>query len=93
MVSFSRSDSRSTMSISCACSSESGSSWRRIWIEPAIEASGFRISWAMPAAISPTAARRCCTRISRSVFRISVTSWNMKIVPAGPFGVMSGAEL
>ena len=60
IVSFSRSDSRSTMSISCACSAVSGSSWRRIWIEPDIDASGLRISCAMPAAISPTAARRCC---------------------------------
>ena len=56
---FSRSDSRSTMSISCSCSLLSGSSWRRIWIEPDIDASGLRISCAMPAAISPTAASRC----------------------------------
>ena len=60
IVSFSRSDSRSTMSISCDWSVVSGSSSRRIWIDPAIDASGLRISWAMPAAISPTAASRCC---------------------------------
>ena len=66
MVSFSRSDSRSTMSISCDCSSVSGSSCRRSWIEPDIDASGFRISCAIPAAISPTAASRCWTRASRS---------------------------
>ena len=65
-MSFSRSDSRSTMSISCACSSVSGSSWRSTWIDPDIDASGLRISCAMPAAISPTAARRCCSRASRS---------------------------
>ena len=47
-MSFSRSDSRSTMSISCDCSSVSGSSCRRIWIDPDIDASGLRISWAMP---------------------------------------------
>jgi hypothetical protein len=62
MVSFSRSDSRSTMSISCAWSPLSGSSCRSICIEPDIDASGLRISCAMPAAISPTAASRCCSR-------------------------------
>jgi hypothetical protein len=36
---------------------------------PDIEASGLRISCAIPAAISPTAARRCCTRASRSSLR------------------------
>ena len=50
------------MSISCAWSPESGSSCRSICIEPDIDASGLRISCAMPAAISPTAARRCCIR-------------------------------
>ena len=74
MVSFKRSDSRSTMSMSCACSSVSGSSCRRIWIDPDIAASGLRISWAMPAAISPTAASRCLSRASRSSFLMSVTS-------------------
>ena len=48
------------MSISCSCSALSGSSCRRIWIDPDIDASGLRISCAMPAAISPTAASRCC---------------------------------
>ena len=78
MVSFSRSDSRSTMSISCAWSLESGSSCRRIWIEPDIDASGLRISWAMPAAISPTAASRCCSRAFALQRLTSVTSWNVK---------------
>ena len=89
----SRSDSRSTMSISCACSAVSGSSCRRIWIEPDIEASGLRISCAMPAAISPTAASRCCTRASRSCLRASVTSWNVNRKPVSPRGVSSGAVL
>ena len=35
-MSFNRSDSRSTMSINCACSSLSGSSCRRTWIDPDI---------------------------------------------------------
>ena len=46
--------------------SSSVSSSRSTWIEPRIDASGLRISWAMPAAISPTAASRCLTRASRS---------------------------
>jgi hypothetical protein len=50
------------MSINCACSSVSASSCRSTWIEPDIDASGLRISCAMPAAISPTAASRCCRR-------------------------------
>ena len=51
---------------------------RSIWIEPDIDASGLRISWAMPAAISPTAASRCCRRASRSSrFLMSVTSWKV----------------
>ena len=41
----------------------------------------------MPAAISPTAARRCCRRASRSSFLMSVTSWNVKRYPARPPGV------
>ena len=81
------------MSISCACSSVSGSSCRRIWIDPDIDASGLRISWAMPAAISPTAASRCCTRASRSSLRDSVTSWNVSMKPVSPRGVISGAVL
>ena len=84
MVRFSRSDSRSTMSISCDCSPFSASSWRRIWIEPDIDASGLRISCAMPAAISPTAASRCCRRASRSSRRIVVTSWNVNRSPVRP---------
>ena len=36
------------MSISCSCSLLSGSSCLRIWIEPDIDASGLRISCAMP---------------------------------------------
>ena len=43
-------------------------------IEPDIAASGFRISCAMPAAISPTAASRCCSRASRSRRLSSVMS-------------------
>ena len=66
---------------------------RRIWIEPDIDASGLRISCAMPAAISPTAASRCCTRASRSCFRSSVTSWNVNRKPVSPRGVISGALL
>ena len=81
------------MSISWACSSLRDSSCRRIWIEPDIEASGMRISWAMPAAISPTAASRCWTRMFRSVFLISVTSWKVYSHPVVPAGVMRGAEL
>ncbi len=76
MVAFRRSDSRNTMSISCSCSLLSGRSCRRIWIDPDIDASGLRISWAMPAAISPTAASRCCIAASRSSFLMLVTSWN-----------------
>ena len=41
----------------------------------------------MPAAISPTAASRCCSRASRSSFLISVTSWNVIRYPARPPGV------
>ena len=52
-----------------------------------------RISWAMPAAISPTAARRCCTRASRASLRDSVTSWNVKRKPISPRGVISRAVL
>ncbi len=74
------------MSISCACSSLSGSSWRSTWIEPDIDASGLRISCAMPAAISPTAASRCCSRALRSRRLMSVTSWNVKRKPVRPFG-------
>ena len=90
MVRLRRSDSRSTMSISCVCSSFSASSWRRIWIDPDIDASGFRISWAMPAAISPTAARRCCSRASRSSRRMVVTSWKVTSSPARPPDVSQG---
>ena len=77
MVWFSRSDSRITMSISCAWSVESGSSCFSICMDPDIEASGLRISWAMPAAISPTAARRCCNRALCSKRLTSVTSWKV----------------
>ena len=41
----------------------------------------------MPAAISPTAASRCCSRASRSSFLMSVTSWNVNRKPARPPGV------
>src|SRR5688572_30349021 len=44
----------------------------------------------MPAAISPTAARRCCNRAFRSSRRTSVTSWNVKRNPARPSGKVSG---
>ncbi len=77
MVWFRRSDSRSTMSISWAWSAESGSSCLSICIDPDIDASGLRISCAMPAAISPTAARRCCSRALCSKRFTSVTSWNV----------------
>ena len=40
MVSLRRSDSRRTMSINCDWSGVSGSSSRRIWMEPAIDARG-----------------------------------------------------
>ena len=86
IVSLSRSDSRSTISINWACSSLSGSSCRSTWIDPDIEASGLRISWAMPAAISPTAASRCCMRAPRSNRLTSVTSWNVKRYPLLPSG-------
>ena len=78
MVWFRRSDSRSTMSKSCAWSASSSSSCRSTCIEPDIEASGLRISWAMPAAIWPTAASRFCVSASRSSRFSSVTSWNVK---------------
>ena len=77
MVWLSRSDSFNTMSISCAWSVDSGSSCLSICIEPDIEASGLRISCAMPAAISPTAASRCCRRAFCSNRLTSVTSWNV----------------
>ncbi len=86
IVSLRRSDSRSTMSISCACSSLSGSSCRSTWIDPDIDASGLRISCAMPAAISPTAASRCCMRAPRSSRLTSVTSWNVNRYPLRPSG-------
>jgi hypothetical protein len=47
----------------------------------------------MPAAISPTAARRCWTRASRSRFFSSVTSWKVNRKPLLPRGVMSGAAV
>ena len=47
----------------------------------------------MPAAISPTAASRCCTRASRSCFFSSVTSWKVNRNPLAPRGVISGALL
>ncbi len=51
-------------------------------MEPDIDASGFRISWAMPAAISPTAARRDCSCASRSRRFTSVRSWKVTRKPA-----------
>ena len=42
--------------------------------DPDIDANGLRISWAIPAAISPTAASRCCIRASRSSFLTAVRS-------------------
>ncbi|MNC84889.1 hypothetical protein D3C83_04580 [compost metagenome] len=72
--------------MSWACSSVSASSSRSSWIDPDIDASGFRISCAIPAAISPTAARRCCRRASRSSRLTVVTSWNVKRYPARPSG-------
>ena len=53
-------------------------------MDPDIDASGLRISCAMPAAISPTAASRCCNRASRSSFFTSVRSWNVIRKPARP---------
>ena len=50
-------------------------SFERTWTEPEIDASGLRISWAMPAASSPTAASCSLNRARRSSFFISVRSW------------------
>ena len=81
------------MSISWACSADSGSSPRSTCIAPDIEASGLRISWAIPAAISPTAARRWRICAVRSSPLMSVTSWKVKMTPRSPAASGSGAAL
>ena len=48
-----------------------------ICTEPEIAASGLPISWAMPAASSPTAAMRSLSRTSSCSSRQRVRSWKM----------------
>ena len=55
-------------------------------MDPDIEASGLRISCAMPAAISPTAASRCCKRALRSSRLRSVTSLECVEIPISTVG-------
>ena len=74
MIWLSRSDSRVTMSTSVRCSSLRVVMPDRTRTEPAMELSGLRISWAIPAAIRPTALKRSRMRTSRSSRRISVRS-------------------
>ena len=93
MVAFSRSDSLMTMSISASCSCDSASSWRSSCTEPDIAASGLRISWAMPAAISPSEASRCRSWFVRSSAFTAVTSWKVKMTPGRPSGSGSGAAV
>ena len=57
------------------------SSSRSIAIEPLRLASGLRISCAIPAASSPTAARRSERRICSSMRRIAVRSWKAQTTP------------
>ena len=52
--------------------------------EPEIDASGLRISWAMPAASSPTAASCSLNRAWRSSFLTSVRSWKTMSTPSSP---------
>ena len=71
---FSRSDSFSTIDISrCSCGVSDFELFSTC-TEPAIAASGLRISWAMPADSSPTAAILSFSRTSASSFFISVRS-------------------
>ena len=46
----------------------------------------------MPAAISPTAASRCCMRASRSSLLMSVTSWNVNEVAGAAARRLAGAS-
>ena len=62
-------------------------------MEPDIEARGLRISCAMPAAISPTAASRSRRPASRSRRFTSVTSWKVKRWPTRPSGNGNGAAV
>ncbi len=62
----------------CSCG-VSDSDFFRTWTEPAIAARGLRISWAMPADNSPTAAILSFSRTSASSFLISVRSWKMTV--------------
>ncbi len=76
---FSRSDSRRMIDIRrCSCG-ESASDFRSTCTEPAMAASGLRISWAMPAESSPTAAMRSLRRSSASSFFMSVRSWKISV--------------
>ena len=49
--------------------------------EPEIDASGLRISWAIPAASSPTAASLSLSRTSPSRRLTCVTFWKMRMRP------------
>ena len=60
------------------------SSLESTWTEPEIDASGLRISWAMPAASSPTAASCSLKRAWRSSFFTSVRSWKTMSAPSSP---------
>ena len=76
---LSRSDSFSTIDISrCSCG-VSDFEFLSTCTEPAIAASGLRISWAMPAESSPTAAMLSLRRSSASSFFISVRSWKISV--------------
>ena len=81
MILFNRSDSRRTISTKTCCSSLSVAMVESTWTEPAIDDSGLRISWAIPAARRPMAERRSRWRISFSRRRTSVRSANVYTKP------------
>ena len=81
MMALSLDTSRLTMSMSSRLVSRSTSSSVRSWMDPLREARGLRISWAMPAASSPTTARRSERRICSSIFLMRVRSWKEQITP------------
>ena len=76
---FSRSDSLRMIDMRrCSCE-ESASDFFKTCTEPAMAARGLRISWAIPAESSPTAAMRSFRRSSASSFFISVRSWKISV--------------
>ena len=81
MMLSSRVASRIAMSINRQLVSSSTASFRSICIAPAKALSGFRISWAIPADISPKLASQSLRRISSSRSRISVRSLNTPTRP------------